>query len=115
MEPKELINTKSGPERIQQDLVVAKLRRQGWVVRETHGNAYQNGFPDIYAAHTSYGARWIEMKVKDKYAFTPAQLKFFPELASVGVGVWILTDDSDAEFRKLHFPANYHTYLSVFK
>jgi len=84
-------------------------------VKETHGNIYQSGLPDLYIAHLRYGARWVEMKYSEAYKFTQAQLEFFPLLASVGVGVWVLTDASQSEYDKLWQPANWHQYLPVNK
>lgn len=115
MTPKAIKNTRLGPERIIQNKLVIKLKGLGWVVRETHGNAYQNGFPDLYAAHKSYGARWIEVKNPDSYSFTAAQMEFFPQLTSVGVGVWILISDTEDEYKKLFKPANWWLYLSIMK
>jgi hypothetical protein len=115
MTPRKIVNTKRGPEREIQDRVIKKLRGLGWIVKETHGNMYQSGFPDLYAAHKSYGSRWIEIKYVVKYAFTPAQLEFFPQLQSVGIGVWILVDDTDSEYSKLFRPANWYQYLSVMR
>lgn len=115
MEPKKLVNTRRGPERDIQEGLVKLLLSRRWVVKETHGNIYQSGLPDIYAAHSSYGQRWIECKVKDRYSFTKAQREFFPQLDSVGVGVWILTDYTEEEYMKLFKPANWYTFLEVFK
>jgi len=86
-----------------------------WIVKETHGNLYQSGLPDLYIAHRDYGARWVECKNALSYSFTPAQLEFFPLLASVGIGVWILTAASDEEYFKLWEPANWWQYLPVSK
>lgn len=85
------------------------------MVKETHGNIYMSGVPDLYAAHIKYGPRWIEMKNPGKYAFTNAQLEFFPQLASVGVGVWVLTAATDEEYQKLWQPANWYQYLPINK
>jgi hypothetical protein len=100
-----------GPEAIIQAKICNKLRQMGWLVMETHGNAFQMGFPDIYATHVDVGGRWIEVKNPLKYAFTPAQLKFFPLLSANGTPIWILTSDSDGEIKKLFRPQNWHHYL----
>lgn len=113
--PRKIANTKGGPERKIQDALITFLRERGWVVRETHGNLYQHGFPDLYCAHRMYGARWIEVKVDKNglVTFENSQLEFFPQLASVGVGVWVLTAATEEEYRKLFKPANWFLYLSV--
>ena len=105
------IKSKKGPEAIIQEKIVDKLRRYEWTTFRTHGNEYQSGFPDLYAMHRTYGARWIEVKNPVKYEFTPAQLKTFPVFQSCGVGVWVLTSDDDSEIKKLHGPANWFVYL----
>lgn len=106
-----IVNKKRGPERIIQDNIMGMLRMRGWFVLETHGNMYQSGFPDLYATHSRYGARWVEVKNPVAYSFTPAQLDTFPKLAANGSGVWVLVDHSDAEYEKLWHPPNYHIYL----
>lgn len=115
MTPKKIQNMKRGPERIIQDDLIAFLRLRGWVVRETHGNLYQNGFPDLYCAHSSYGARWIEVKNPASYQFEASQLEFFPQLYSVGVGVWVLVAATEEEYKKLFKPCNWWQYLSCAK
>lgn len=100
-----------GPERIIQDAIVAFLRVRGWHVMETHGNMYQSGFPDLYATHSKYGHRWIEVKNPGKYVFTPAQLEHFPKLAANGSRIWILTAATDSEYKKLFEEHNWWKYL----
>lgn len=80
-----------------------------------HGNEYQNGIPDLYAMHAKYGTRWIETKNPDAYQFTAAQLEKFPLFSACKVGIWILTSDDDKELDKLFGPANWWSFLSVFK
>ncbi len=115
MTPKKIINLKRGPERIIQDDLTKYLKNRDWLVRETHGNVYQNGFPDLYIAHFSYGQRWVEVKNPLSYSFTAAQLEFFPLLQSKGIGVWILVAANETEYKKLFQPSNWHRYLSVAK
>ena len=76
---------------------------------------FQAGFPDLYAAHRKYGQRWIECKNPLKYAFTPAQLEYFPQMTAHGVGVWVLIGPEDSEIDKLMKPANWYQYLSNMK
>ena len=104
---------RSGPERKIQDKIVSMLRYKGWLVKETHGNMYQQGFPDIYATHSRYGPRWIEVKNPKSYKFTPAQLDFFPKLCANGSGVWILVAATEEEYEKLFKSPNWFVYLEV--
>lgn len=103
--------SKKGPEAIIQQALVNKLRMLGWLVKETHGNIYQSGFPDLFAASKRYGTRWIEVKNPKAYSFTPAQMETFPMFSAHGVGIWILISDHDQEINKLFGPANWYTYL----
>lgn len=114
MEPKD-IKSKIRPEAKIQNEMIMYLRGRSWIVKPTHGNAYQSGFPDLYAAHIRYGARWIEMKHDEAYSFTPAQREFFPLLSSVGIGVWVLVAATEEEYLKLWQPANWYQYLEVQK
>ena len=83
----------------------------------THGNMFSEGWPDLYATHTSYGARWVEVKKPQMKVskFTPAQLDTFPKLCANGAGVWVLTGDSDAEYRKLFERFNWWHYTAMLK
>jgi len=104
---------RKGPEAIIQRAIIKRLRNEEWFVKETHGNMYQSGFPDLFATHIRYGHRWIEVKLPNMKGskFTGAQMETFPKLCAFGSGVWILTGDSDLEFLKLHKPANWVFYL----
>ncbi len=106
---------KGSPEKDIRTDIIEGLTLLGWYCLITHGNLYQSGFPDVYACHHRYGARWIEVKNPKKYSFTPAQLEVFPKLAAHGVGVWVLVAATEAEFDKLFKPANWYTYLSIMK
>lgn len=106
-------NTKKGPEAVIQEAIIGFLKIRGWFVKETHGNIYQYGFPDLYATHAKYGQRWIEVKNPEKYVFTPAQLENFPLFTMNGSGIWILTAANETEYAKLFQPYNWHFYLSV--
>lgn len=107
------LRPKLGPEAKIQDDIIKELRYREWMVKETHGNMYQSGFPDLYAAHLKWGPRWIEVKYKESYSFTPAQLHWFPLFAAVHIGIWILTGADETELAKLFGPANWHTYLKL--
>jgi hypothetical protein len=77
----------------------------------THGSMYQSGFPDIYATHSKYGARWIEVKNPEHYTFTNAQLECFPKMSANGTRIWILVAATEGEYRKLFGPENWSSYL----
>ena len=115
MEPVPKARKKRGPERIIQDDLVRLLKGYDWFVKETHGNMYQSGFPDVYAFHKSYGQRWIEVKNPDSYSFTSAQLEWFPMFSAHQCGIWILTAATETEYRKLFSAANWHIYLNIWR
>jgi hypothetical protein len=52
----------------------------GWHTEKTHGNQYQEGFPDIYCMHSKFSPRWVEFKVFDEYGHItltqPQKVKF---------------------------------------
>jgi hypothetical protein len=108
---------KKGPEKIIQDAIKDFLKIKDWYVMQTHGNMYQSGFPDLFACHSRYGQRWIEVKLPEMKGskFTPAQLDCFPKLCAHGSGVWVLTAATEAEYAKLFKRPNWWTYLSIFK
>jgi len=110
MNPKKL-HSKRKPESIIQDQIINFLTLRGWYCMSTHGNMFQQGFPDIYATHNKYGARWLEVKVKDHYSFTPAQLECFPKLSANGSRIWILTAATEEEYKKLFGPENWQWFL----
>lgn len=101
----------NGPEDKIQTAIIKKLRFFEWFVKSTHGNMYQSGFPDLYAAHRRYGPRWIEVKNPEAFRFTAAQLEIFPMMTAAGVGIWVLTSDHESEFEKLLKPPNWGLYL----
>jgi hypothetical protein len=99
-----------GPEwYIQRDLK-RFLEDRGWMVETTHGNLFQRGFPDIYAAHVKWGKRWIDCKVEGRYNFTKAQRQKWPVWDAFGVGIWILTGATQAEYDKLFAAPNWRDY-----
>lgn len=109
MEPLSL-KPKKGPEAKIQAEIIKALKIRNWMVKETHGNLYQFGFPDLFAAHKKYGQRWIEVKNKTSYQFTKAQYEWFPQFAAHGVGIWILVSADEDELKKLFLPANWVHY-----
>ena len=103
--------SRQGPEAKIQAAIVKALTLRGWFVLETHGNMYQMGLPDLFATHRSYGGRWIEVKNKESYRFTPAQLETFPKMVANGTPVWVLVGDDQSELDKLHKICNWAFYL----
>jgi len=108
MEPK-LITTRDAEAKIQIS-IIKELRFRNWFVKETHGNMYQSGFPDLFCCHTRYGHRWLEVKKPVGYRFTPAQLETFPQLCAHGSGVWIATTHEGVE-ALLMKPYNWFIFL----
>jgi hypothetical protein len=103
------------PESLLQKKIINFLKVRDWSVDSTHGNAYQSGFPDLFACHHQYGSRWIEVKMPVGYAFTPAQLEQFPRWSSKNVGIYILTAATQEQYELLFKPANWHMFLSIMK
>jgi len=87
------------------------LRSYNWFAQNIHGSQFQSGLPDIFAAHADYGSRWIEVKRPVGFHFTKAQREKFPALASKNIGIWILTDSTEAEYRRLFSPPNWWTFM----
>lgn len=102
------IKAGKGPERKIQDAIIQMLESKGWIVKETHGNLYQTGFPDLYCIHEVHKQRWVEVKNPVRYRFTHAQKEYFPILNKI-VGVWVLT--SPNEYDKLFERPNWWKYL----
>jgi hypothetical protein len=107
---RKICRPKHGPEwHIQKD-VIRYLVARGWHVEHTHGNLYQTGFPDLFVAHTKWGTRWIDCKQPKKYTFTKAQKQKWPLWESFGIGIWILTAGTQAEYDKLFNLPNWRAY-----
>jgi hypothetical protein len=113
MEPMKKTRGGKQEENIIQDRICRKLKGLDWFVKESHGDMYSSGWPDVFCYHQMYGMRWVEVKNPKGYRFTNAQTLWFPKFAAVGCGIWILTSDSDEEIKKLFGPANWHLYLST--
>ncbi len=104
------IKPKKGPEAEIQEAICKFLRARSWYVEETHGNMYQNGWPDLFATHIHYGFRFIEVKNPLSYSFTPAQLEKFPLFCANGAGIWIMAAATEEEYAKLNKPHNWQYY-----
>lgn len=111
MEPLKRQN-KKGPEKIIEDDIVKMLRNKGWLVRKMHGDANNKGWPDLYACHSNYGIRWIEVKLPQMKGskFTPAQREWFPKLVANGSRIWILVAATESEYKKLFEEPNFYQY-----
>lgn len=101
---------KHGPEWHIQRRLKQFLKIRGWLVQQTHGNLFQKGFPDLFLAHRTLGHRWVDVKVDGHYQFTRAQRQTWPVWDDFGVGIWILTDATQAEYDKLFAPPNWRDY-----
>ena len=105
------VKGRGNPEAIIQNAIIKYLENKGWTVMRTHGNMYQQGFPDLYCLHQVNGARWVEVKNPLAHSFTPAQKKYFPMMHASGVGIWVLVAADEVEYRKLFLKPNWHTYM----
>lgn len=116
MEPfKPKVNIHKGPEAKIQDAIIGYLKTKDWFVKSTHGNAFQSGFPDLYATHSKYFGRWIEVKNPTSFSFTAAQLRDYPKFGAFGSPIWILTAATDEEYIKLFKPANISEYMACYQ
>jgi hypothetical protein len=104
------LRSKHGPEwAIQRDLM-RFLRERGWLVERTHGNLFQQGFPDLYVSHKEFGQRWIDVKNPVSYRYTKAQCQKWPIWHSFGIGIWIITGATEEEYDKLFSTPNWKDY-----
>lgn len=101
---------KHGPEWFIQRDLIAYLEARQWLVERMIGNAYQVGIPDLYAHHIKWGSRWIDVKVRGRYSFTPAQKLKWPLWESHGIGIWILVEADQDEYDKLFHSPNWRDY-----
>ena len=108
------IKRAKGPEAIIQEALVKFLRERGWFVKETHGNMYQQGLPDLYCIKRRNGKRWIEVKNPAKYKFTPAQWEDFPRMIAEGDQIWVLTAATEVEYQKLFQKPNLWIFMGGF-
>jgi len=99
-----------GPEWYIRADLVEFLETRGWLVEIFIGNAFQTGVPDLYCYHKKWGERWIDAKQPKRYTFTKAQRHKWPKWEAAGVGIWILTAATQAEYDKLFKPPNWRSY-----
>jgi hypothetical protein len=101
---------KHGPEWFIQRDLIAFLEARHWLVERMIGNAFQMGIPDLYVHHNKWGSRWIDCKVEGRYSFTKPQKRKWPLWDSFGVGIWIITAATQAEYDKLFKPPNWKEF-----
>lgn len=105
------MRAKHGPEYQIQQNIVTFLEARGWHVERLIGNAFQSGLPDLLVFHPKWGYRFVEVKYAKRYSFTAAQKRKFPVLEKFGVGIWILTAATQAEYDKLFKGPNWRAYV----
>lgn len=78
------------------------------MVEVMHGNVFQKGIPDLYCWNQGLQLhRWIDVKLPTGSILTKAQCQKWPEWEKVGLGIWIMRDDSEEEYQKLFQPPNW--------
>lgn len=108
--------SKHGPEYTIQRNVIRYLKERGWHIERIaggvmQGGAVQSGLPDLFVCHNKYGTRFVELKNESHFVFTTAQKWKFPLLMDNGCGIWILTEASDDQYKRLFAPPNLWDYL----
>ena len=105
------------PETYLQEDIMKLMTWKGWFCKNTHGSMFSSGFPDFFATHSTYGHRWVEVKMPNRSGnpFTPAQMEVFPKLCANGSGVWVLIAATESEYEKLFKKFNWWQYTGAFK
>lgn len=104
-----------GPEAKIQDKLIDFLTVRNWYVKVLHGNAFQQGLPDLFICKREYGYRFVECKQPEKYMFTAAQGVTFPAMTNSGVGIWVMTAANESEYQKLFYKPNWWSYFTATK
>lgn len=107
-----IIRDTKGPEAKIQEAVIAYLVKRLWYVKVLHGNAFQQGMPDLFACKRDSGYRFIECKQPKKYMFTAAQIEAFPKMSAAGVGIWVMNDATESEYACLFRKPNWWAYCT---
>ena len=99
---------RQSPEADIQKEIVKMLIRKTWFVKVMHASDQLSGVPDLWACHSIYGQRWIEVKLPNMEGskFTSAQKRDFPQMLSRHIGIWILTAANESNYRRLFKPEN---------
>lgn len=76
---------------------ILTMESRGWTCENIVGSLMQNGLPDYFCYHPSYGSKWVEFKVfrddKSNYVkTTPAQKIKFPAMLACGVPIYAIAD-----------------------
>ena len=120
--PKSLSKLGKKPKPLESDLA-AKVKKlfesRGWKVINVHGNAFTKGLPDKYcidvterAEGRTLGQRWVELKRPEVGRYTKDQLATFPLIEKAGIGVWVMTDATDAQYKMVvSSPPNWRDFL----
>lgn len=99
------------PEAKLQDRIVDFLKDRGWLVTETHGNAFQKGIPDLFCWNQQLGIfRWVDVKRRERHEYTQHQCQTWVLWEKHGLGVWIMMEPTDEEYGKLFEPPNFREY-----
>jgi hypothetical protein len=112
---KQKMNVHEGPESKIQAAIISYLKGRDWFVKSTHGNSFQSGFPDLYATHSKYFGRWIEVKNPTSFSFTIAQLRDYPKFCAFGSPIFVMTAATDSEYEKLFRPSNLSEYMACYQ
>jgi len=84
------------------------MRRKGWMIWKHGAGKFVSGWPDYYAAHPSWGTKWIETKAPGG-KLRPSQIKRFSAMSKYGVEIWVLEDERD--YMKLFKKPNWRMYM----
>jgi hypothetical protein len=98
------------PETLIRNKLRKLLEQRGWHVEVFYGSRFQKGIPDLWLWHVEHGWRWVDVKQPKSYRLTKDQSKKWPLWESKGIGVWILTAATEAEYAKLFAPPNWREY-----
>ena len=85
------IRAKSPTEKLIQSKIRKALEATGALVRKSHGNRFQVGWPDLLVLHPEHPARWIEVKRPKTGRLTPGQRSEFEKWDAAGARIWVLT------------------------
>jgi hypothetical protein len=96
-------------EAVIQDRIRRALASAGFTICDkSHGNMYQQGWPDLYAFHPHRGHKWIEVKTPTG-SLTPAQRARFACWHVAGVQVHVLCN---TDLSIIYQPGNWHEWLT---
>jgi hypothetical protein len=99
---------------------------RGWHCEKTHGNEFQEGFPDLRIMHPKYEPKWVECKIlhgsAGSVSFTSAQKNKFPKWIMYGEKIWVIAGNDFrgeagraemlAAYDRLFRPPNAYMFLN---